>query len=185
MEPQAEHDPPEAPGQGRPLSPPSLCDHGAAVMAQSLANMLSHAEGVRQSAETESVHQMRVWSRHSRAALEIFGCCFGGEDFQEMEREVKRMAGSLGEARDLDVMIEMLGKRADGLPPEQRPGIDSFIAGLRRQREAEQKLVIQAVARLQRYAPLRRLDRLVKDSAETTAPVPGRPVRGKKKHRHG
>src|SRR5471032_1853080 len=136
---------------GRPLAPPRLTEYAAEVTAQRLDRMLSHIDGVRKAEATAPVHQMRVWSRRSRAALEIFRVCFAGREFSEVEREVKAAADALSEARDLDVMIENLRKRAEDLPETQRAGIDSFLERLAKQREARQHAVAQAVTNLESH----------------------------------
>ena len=48
-----------------------------------------------------------------------------------MEREIKRVADALGEARDLDVMIQKMGKMGESLPESQRAGVlSTFVGGL-------------------------------------------------------
>src|SRR5947209_1819290 len=101
---------------GQPAEPPQLCEYAAAVTAERIEKMLSYADEVRKADDPEAVHQMRVWSRRSRAALEIFRVCFSGRAFAEVEREVKVATDALSEARDLDVMIENLEARAAKLP---------------------------------------------------------------------
>ena len=161
---------------GRLPDPPKLCEYAAEVTAQRLDRMLSHVDGVRKAEDNEPVHQMRVWSRRSRAALEIFRVCFKGRAFAEVEREVKAATDALSEARDLDVMIENLQDRAMKLPASQRPGIDSFIDALRAQREARQKAVAQAVTDLESHNLAQRFRDLADKSAEQTI---GRPVASK------
>ncbi len=134
-----------------PLPPPSLFDYATAMITARLDKMLSFTEGVRAHEETEPVHQMRVWSRRSRAALEVFRDCFPGKAYAELEREVKAITDALGESRDLDVMIESLQKRAETLPLEQRSGIDSFIDRLKKRRETSQEPVVRAIERLEKH----------------------------------
>ncbi|HZP80725.1 MAG TPA: CHAD domain-containing protein [Chthonomonadaceae bacterium] len=131
------------------VPPTRLQDYATEIITARLGRMLSHIEGVRRSEEIEPVHQMRVWSRRSRAALEVFRCCFEGKDYDELEREVKAVTDALSEARDLDVMMDTLHQRAEALPPEQRGGVESFIARLRRRRERSQKPVLKALDRLE------------------------------------
>jgi CHAD domain-containing protein len=130
---------------------PDLCSYGAEVTAERLDKMLTHLDGVRKAEEIEPVHQMRVWSRRSRAALEIFEICFPARGFREIEREVKAATDALSEARDLDVMVENLEQRAAKLPMKQRAGILSFVARLKDQREKRQKSVIDAVNNLESH----------------------------------
>ncbi len=152
--------------------PPSLHDYAARVIAQRLHRMLSHTEGVRASEETEPVHQMRVWSRRTRAALEIFEGLFDDHDFARLEDEVKRVTGALGAARDLDVMIETLRERDASLPEEQRGGLESFIARQGRKREGIQKAVSKAMARLDKQELAQRFERLVEPAAQGSIDEP-------------
>ena len=143
---------------------PDFCDYGTGILEQRLKKLLSHAEGARSGSDTEAIHQMRVWSRRSRAALDVFGGCFTGHAANAlacMEREVKNVTGALGEARDLDVMMETLRVRAESLPPEQQAGVESFLAHLRAQRDERQQAVTYAVTRLEK----RRLGRVLRHAA--------------------
>lgn len=148
---------------------PDLCDYAAAVTAERLDRMLSHIDGVRKGESPEPVHQMRVWSRRSRAALEIFRVCFTGPAFAEVEREVKAATDALSEARDLDVMIENLLARSERLAASQRAGIESFMARLKDQREARQAAVAHAVTDLESHHLAQRFRDLTDRSAADKA----------------
>lgn len=139
---------PETPGRA---GPPPLCEFAVETTTQRLEKMLSFIEGVRQNEGTEPVHQMRVWSRRTRAALEIFRLCFKDKAFKHLEAEIKAAADAIGAARDLDVMIETMQKRAETLPEKQRPGLEAFLKHLRKQREEQQEEVEKAVTRLEQH----------------------------------
>ena len=53
----------------------------------------------------EAVHQMRVGLRRLRAAISLFGPAVRTEQTQAIRAEAKWLAGELGEARDLDVLL--------------------------------------------------------------------------------
>lgn len=132
--------------------PPEFCGYGVGVLASRLDKLLAHTEGAKSGQDTMAIHQMRVCSRRSRAALDVFGMCFTGKTaraFAEMEAEVKNVTGALGAARDLDVMLETLGKLAESLPAEQRGGVESFAAHLHATRDERQKAVRGAVEHLE------------------------------------
>jgi CHAD domain-containing protein len=150
---------------------PDLCDYAAAVTAERLDRMLTHIDGVRKGDSPGPVHQMRVWSRRSRAALEIFRVCFTGRAFAEIEREVKAATDALSEARDLDVMIENLLARSARLPASQRAGIESFVARLKEQREARQDAVARAVTDLESHHLAQRFRDLTDKSAAERAGI--------------
>lgn len=70
---------------------PQLLKFAGDVTAQRLDKMVSYSDEVRKGEDPEAIHQMRVWSRRSRAALEIFRCCYSGRRFEEIELRVKRV----------------------------------------------------------------------------------------------
>jgi CHAD domain-containing protein len=135
------------------------------MLKQRLTRMLSHCQGVRDGVASEPVHQMRVWSRRTRAALELFHICYGGDTLNEMEREIKRVADALGEARDLDVMIENMKALGESLPENQRPGVSSFVESLMQDRTTCQTEVDRAVARLLRFDLAAMLDSIIESPA--------------------
>lgn len=143
--------------------PPRLDVYAAEVISARLERMIPHIDGVRRSEETEPVHQMRVWSRRSRAALEVFDACFDSKEYRKVEAEVKAVTDALGEARDLDVMIETLTAREEKLPPDQRAGLESFIEKMRQRRGDRQEAVRTAVARLERRDLVRRFQVLAEE----------------------
>ncbi len=131
---------------------PDFGDYGTGMLEQRLKKLLAHAQGAQSGGDTNAIHQMRVWSRRTRAALDVFEDCFtghAGDTLACMKREVKNVTRALGEARDLDVMIETLRVRAESLPPEQRAGVESFAARLHAQRDERQQAVTGAVKRLE------------------------------------
>jgi CHAD domain-containing protein len=131
---------------------PEFCGYGVGVIASRLDKLLAHTEGAKSGQDTNAIHQMRVWSRRSRAALDVFGMCFTGKTaqaFAKMEAEVKNVTSALGAARDLDVMLETLGKLAESLPAEQRNGVESLAAHLHATRDDRQTAVRDAVEHLE------------------------------------
>jgi len=129
--------------------PLNLREYAVQAIQPRLERMLSHLEGAKEGEKTEPIKQMRVWSRRTRAALEVFHDCFPDKEFKGFEREIKTVTGALGQARDLDVMIDTLSKREAGLPPEQRGGLASFIAQMKDQRDEAQEAVRETIAHLE------------------------------------
>jgi len=126
-----------------------LCEYAAATIRERMERMLTHLDGVREGKETEPVHQMRVWSRRTRAALDVFRACFPAKAFAVMEREVKRVTRALGTARDLDVMILAQEKRLSDLPEHQRAGLEAFLEMLRGERTKAQESLTAAANHLE------------------------------------
>ena len=115
-----------------------------------LNKMLLHAEGVRSGVDVDAVHDMRVASRRLRAAISVFAAAFPVREYIQFEREVKGITDALGEARDLDVMIESLREEAEKLPVEIQGGILSFVVLREQDRAARQTTVDRALDRLQK-----------------------------------
>ena len=126
----------------------AVCDYAAQTVGPRIARMLAEAKQAKRGKRPEPIHQMRVWSRRSRAALEMFAPCFSGRKYRAVAQSVHDVTGALGAARDLDVMILTLRDRANALPDAQRTGLFAFIKILEARRKAAQKPVVRAVKRL-------------------------------------
>ena len=99
----------------------------ARVIEVRMAEVLEHADGVRDLGEIENLHSMRVATRRLRAALEIFRPCFDAEAFKPALADVKALADALGERRDRDVALELLDEFAEGLPAADRRGVGGLV----------------------------------------------------------
>src|SRR5690606_40534063 len=62
---------------------------------------------------SSDLHRMRVASRRMRSALTIFRASFPKKDFKEIDRDVRKVTRALGEARDLDVQLEVVQERSE------------------------------------------------------------------------
>ncbi len=137
-------------------TPNPLRDYAIRVLNPRLKKMLAQMEGVRLAIDIEPIHQMRVWSRRSRAALDIFGACFYEKEFTTLALEVKRVTRALGAARDLDVMIQRLRQMAETLPEDRRAGVYLSVGNLIRDREAVQPHVVATIEHLEQFELLAR-----------------------------
>ncbi|ONI85603.1 CHAD domain containing protein [Saccharothrix sp. ALI-22-I] len=68
------------------------------------ADALKHEDPRVRRDEHDAVHQMRVATRRMRSALQAFGAIVERDDTRELTDELKWLAGTLGEARDLEVL---------------------------------------------------------------------------------
>ncbi|MFD1149033.1 CYTH and CHAD domain-containing protein [Saccharothrix hoggarensis] len=68
------------------------------------ADALKHEDPRVRRGEDEGVHKMRVATRRMRSALQAFGSIVDRDDTRELTDELKWLAGTLGEARDLEVL---------------------------------------------------------------------------------
>jgi len=136
----------------------SYCLFGAKTIAGLLKKLLRHAEGVRgfgtEVEDVEHVHQTRVSARRLRVALPLFRECLcptekNTAEFERWMRALRRLARSLGEARDTDVQITSIIREIEAAPPQGAAGLRRLLLRLKQKRAALQK---KAVATLERFA---------------------------------
>ena len=77
----------------------------------------------------EGVHQLRVAIRRLRSAFSLFGPVIGGPEADCLRDELKGLSGLLGDARDVDVTIELLRR-----PGGDRKAVSIELRRLRRTR---------------------------------------------------
>jgi CHAD domain-containing protein len=161
-------------------------------LADQLREILAHDPGTRLGADPESLHDMRVAVRRSRALLHN-GNELVATDVQMLDLELKWIGGLLGDVRDLDVLLERLRGEAAPLDPVDRAAAGRLIRTLERRRGRARRTLLQAldgaryVALLDRFEAtldelrptgatatlddlaarqLKRLRRIVKDAGE-------------------
>jgi CHAD domain-containing protein len=125
--------------------------------------VFAHSEGVLDLGDVEHVHDMRVATRRLRAALEVFEPCFPRKRWRKALKKVKALADALGERRDADVEIALIGGLLDEVAEADRGALAALIEELRvRQAEANESLA-PYVAPKQLKKLRRRLKKLVKE----------------------
>jgi len=82
-----------------------------AILRRHVGQMLAHEPGVRPGEDPEELHDMRVATRRLRAALKLYSD-FLPKRAERYERDLRWVAGALGEVRDLDVHLEGLSEEA-------------------------------------------------------------------------
>lgn len=78
------------------------------ILRQMFERLLAREEDVRSGNDDEDVHQMRVATRRLRATLQIVSYAFDQKILRSFRRDLRHMAASLGELRDIDVFLESL-----------------------------------------------------------------------------
>lgn len=154
--------------------PPTYSVYAGQMLTVRLTRMLSHLDGVRAGIDGEPVHQMRVWARRTRAALDMFAACADQHSSKRLEAintEVKLVGDALGNARDMDVMAEHLTKASLDLPVTQRAGVESLVAEIKAQRKICQQDVEVAIDRLSQKDLSAELARLIADGVEVTQAI--------------
>jgi len=105
-------------------------------------------EGVLDVSDIDRVHDMRVATRRLRAAMEIFAPCFPKKEHGRLLKEVKALADALGERRDRDVAIVAMETAAEQMTAADRPGIAHLIAQLREEQTLANRVVEQALEKV-------------------------------------
>jgi len=127
----------------------ATCIYGARIIQRHLAAMAAEVEGVRAAEDIECIHRMRVATRRMRTALTLFSDCFPKQDYKKIQKDVRKITRALGEARDLDVQLEVieaaLGEFAD---PVFQPGIKRLKLRLTQRRAEVQQHVDAAMDRM-------------------------------------
>ena len=166
------------------LSPdPAVCLFASEALAKRTWALLDEVPGVMENRDPECLHRMRVASRRFRNALSLFPGCFPAAESKRWEREARRVAKALGEARDADVQAESVSGTLAGLDDTRlRPGIERLLLRLAQRREKLQDRVRKALDRLEE-GPLKTdlpeaLRELSVEMRLLSPPEPGRAVCG-------
>jgi CHAD domain-containing protein len=126
-----------------------------ARLQEQLDEILAHDPGTRLGTDPESLHDMRVGVRRSRALLRA-GRRLASGDTQMLELELKWLGTVLGDVRDLDVMLDHLRAEAAGLDHADRAAAGRLLRSLERRRGRARTAMLKALDS-DRYATL--LDR--------------------------
>jgi CHAD domain-containing protein len=138
--------------------------------ARQLAKQL---DGVRAAEDIEFVHRARVATRRLRASLAMFAQCFASKRVKRWRKAIRRLTGSLGDARDRDVQIELLCGTLSALGVKECfPGIAHVLVQLERDRERLQRQVVKAVTRLDARGTLREIRRAAKKALDREESTP-------------
>jgi CHAD domain-containing protein/adenylate cyclase class IV len=114
------------------------------ILAEQLHEMERHDPGVRLKDDPEDLHRFRVATRRTRAVIRATRPLLG-EALAPLGDELKWLAGVLGPARDLDVLLDRLRAEARTLG-EDEPGGDAIVAALEEERERLYDAVLSALA---------------------------------------
>lgn len=84
----------------------AMAEAGRKALHFHFERMLLNEPGSRLGEDIEAVHDMRVATRRMRSALRLFQPFFKPKALKPFRRELRKLAGLLGDVRDLDVIIE-------------------------------------------------------------------------------
>src|SRR5438876_9393185 len=89
---------------------------------------------VKKDEDPENVHQLRVSSRRTAAALDMFEDCLPSRIHSKAKKKLKKLRRAAGAARDWDVFLQSFKSRT--VPPKARHGLDLVIGYALSQRQA-------------------------------------------------
>ena len=114
----------------------SLEECAGKIITTRFYEMMSFKEGVIDRRDIEYVHDMRVASRRLHAAMRNFADCFTPKkEFRWHLKRVERITSTLGDVRDLDVLIDRFQKDVLTVPEDAQIGVKNLIEHLQRERE--------------------------------------------------
>jgi CHAD domain-containing protein len=113
-------------------------------------------------ADIEGVHEMRVATRRLRAALEVFGPCLHRKRGARALREVKEVAAALGERRDRDVQLDLLGQLHDQCAGVEQRAVELLVHELRAEQQQANVELADALTHVKRAHLRSRLARLAR-----------------------
>jgi CHAD domain-containing protein len=126
----------------------TLGEAGRKVLRMHLARMLSFEAGARSGEDAEDLHKMRVATRRMRAAWRVFDGAYRPKVQRRYVRELRSIARTLGEVRDIDVLLEGLDGYVANLPVAGREAMEPLRSAWRRGREtARDRLIDQLDSR--------------------------------------
>src|SRR5215213_9578006 len=139
-----------------------------AILRRHFAAMLAHEPGVRLGEDPEELHDMRVATRRLRAALKLYSNALP-KRAERYERDLRWVAGALGEVRDLDVHLQRLSEETS-----RNGEVLEEVVSLLRERQVEARRGMLEALASNRY------ERLVASFSATLrrgrSPTPSDPV---------
>ena len=112
-----------------------------------------HLRGARLARDTEYIHQARVASRRLRAALKMFGECFPAVQMKKWQKQIRKLTGWLGAARDADVQVGFLKDFIAKIPASGkglRPGLRRVMLRVKQKRQRIQPKVVKVLDRIKK-----------------------------------
>ena len=136
-------------------------------LRKQVRQLAEHLGGIRRGEDIEAIHRARVASRRLRAALGMFRACWKRKQVKAWKRQIRRLARSLGEARDLDVLIEFLTSSLAGVSDRILvPGIACLLSHVEHRRQRIQPRVLKALDRAERGGAIEAMQARVRSTLE-------------------
>lgn len=105
----------------------AMSEAGRKILFHQFEILLKHEPGVRTGHGIDAVHDMRVATRRTRSAIQVFEPFYKkGSMIGVFERSIKNLGSALGGVRDLDVFKQKVDHYAAELPPPDQEGLHAF-----------------------------------------------------------
>ncbi len=119
----------------------TFAQSGRQLLLDRTEKLLEWRDAVLKHDDIEAVHKMRVASRRLRATLDAYEAICVPQSFQDVYKNIKKIADVLGKARDTDVMIQNLQVQVQQSSIEEQAGIQWLIDRLQNYREKHQRVL--------------------------------------------
>jgi CHAD domain-containing protein len=140
---------------------------GTAYILEQIHQFEGEIDGALKEKDIEYVHRMRVASRRLRTALNLFRLYLPDDTAQIWRREFKGITKALGQARDLDVQIQLVrGFLMGDVAREYKYGYRCLLLRLKQNRKKAQENVKSAIEILQAKGTLNRIHTVLKMPGE-------------------
>lgn len=141
-----------------------------ALLRIQLGEILRHDPGTRVGSDPESLHDMRVAVRRSRALLRA-GSALVADDTDGLSAELKWLGEVLGAVRDLDVLLERLRAEGAALGGNDAKAAVRLLRNLSRERKRARDALLRALGGERYLELLDRFDATLNDLTPTGADV--------------
>lgn len=149
-----------------------LAEAARRVMAKHARKLYQHLPGVLSGDDPHDIHQARVATRRLRACMEATLPAFREQQVEELRRSLRRLARSLGEVRDRDVLSMRFERDAQQYPESERLPLLEIIARIGKERAAAHQALLQELGRKRTTRLLNALnDFLVRPLNKVQAPT--------------
>ena len=128
---------------------------------QQYGEILAHDPGTRLGDEPEALHKQRVAVRRLRALLRSAEPMLDPVWANQLREDLGWLGGSLGDVRDLDVLLVHLREEVRALEGEDRPAGLELIAALDEERAAARAELVRALTSTRYFTLLARLEEAV------------------------
>ena len=119
-----------------------MAEAGRKILGFHFAHMLKHENGTRLGTDIEELHDMRVATRRMRAAFDIFEPYFKPKVAKKHLKGLRATGRALGSVRDLDVFMEKAEQYLEGLPEDERVGLEPLLAAWQQERSTEREKML-------------------------------------------